>query len=311
MSFRVASLLLVLAAVIPRAQASTPLGPPAGELDVIQRSVPNSYGQATNVVVARIDPTSVGEDFGGVAGFSFALRSFEGHTILTVGLPEGGEGSVDRDPTTGWYEIAVDYDAPLPLVDGAVELAEVTTWALEDSSPVWNPTIQVLPPTGSALPGWATWRESARAGACSETDPDARPCLRPFDRIERPHWYASDRLVVFVPHVVVTPGERFRLPILGRCLSDLLWLWDFDLASIDVGLSWEGDALDLVGGTFSRRAPGFDAPRSFRVRRTYDPPRPVDNSTDRTSLYELEFEVRAGATGSTLRIDPSSARLQS
>ena len=288
--------------------AQTRVGEPAGILDVVVVNDGALWVPKVHRIVARIDPASIGADFAGVAGFALSVRPLGGARILTTGLPEGGSGDIEFSPTSdGTIDLRVEIATPLAIVNGVVTLAEVQTWPPDDD---WvGAAIEVRPSFASELGGWPTWRESARAGACSDSDPDLRPCVRPFDRIERARGFSSDRLVTWVPDLVVAPGERFRLPVYGQCESQLLWARTFDMATIDVGLSWEASQLRLLGGVFARRAADFDSTASFRVARTFAPALRIANVTERVLLYSLEFEVPVDATGTLVRVDHARSTL--
>lgn len=300
---------LVLAAAPAHGQR---VGSPVGTLGVEVLETIGPAGFVTNVVTARIDPDEVGEDFAGLVGYAIAVRAAPEWSIAAIGLPEGSEGALEpNDPPNGWFDIRVTADGPLPVADGRIVLAEILTLRSEGAAAWTGPTVEVLPSFRSPVPGWATWRESARTGTCSDSDPARRPCDRTFDRITPPAGWASDALTVSIPHVVVAPGERVTIPVLGRCLSQLLWARSFDLASLRVDVAWEGAQLDLAGGLFSRRAPDFTAAEEFTVDRIFDPARAIANTTERTRLFGLTFDVPANASGTIVRIDAANAVLAS
>lgn len=294
--------LLVCEAVAQR------VGTPAGRITIETRQEPVLGGQQTDTVVLHLDPRQIGEDFAGVGGFRFALRIRPEALFLSFGLPEGGQGSFfPCEELPGWFDFLIDVPIPLEVEDGRVPLVEVRTAPLDLSShPRWvGPQIQIVASPQSERPGWITWHESPRTGACSDSNPALRPCVRPIDRIDRRLRFSSDRLVTLVPDIVVAPGERFALPVYGRLLSILAMLYETDVDRIETTTSWDANQFDLTGAQVFRRSQ-LD---TFRTRVDYDPPANWINVTDRRKIHALEFVARDGATGSTVFMGPYSSGL--
>jgi len=284
------------------------VGTPSGRISIETQQEPSLDGQRIDTVVLHLEPWEIDEDFAGVGGFRFALRVRPEAILLSFAIPEGSQGSfLPSDDLPGWYDFLIDVAVPVQVEDGRVPLVEVRTLDLDAGSyPTWvGPAVQIVASPQSEFPGWITWRESARTGACSDSDPGLRPCVRLIDRIDRRLRFMSDRLVTFVPDIVVSPGERFMLPVNGRLLSILALLDETDLDHIETTTSWDATQFDLVGARLFRSS----AVDTFHTRIDYIPPTTWDNLTESYAIHALEFEARDDATGSTVFMGPYSSGL--